>query len=330
MIGAQLAIVCKRTFLTMAEYGISAVRFSEPSSANAALQKVLEKRADLLDSIPGVPAILQSLLAELSQPPEKVDLQRVADLIGRDESLAAQCFRLANSALFGLQVPTDSLRGAVRTLGIARTREVAVSCSVMRIGGSQGAIDPIIFWEHSLGCAILSRKLARSVGFADPEKAYLSGLLHDLGYIVNCVLVPEQAKTTHISAMSQGIFIGECEYHELGFTHCQSGEVLARKWKFGNDIVEVILCHHNPSAATINPALVAIVSLADRLCRSSGQGLGYAENPDPVLQWQCAWNIVAEKCPHATQMSWADFTKDSQAYMAEVRGLVKAMYRSQN
>lgn len=94
--------------------------------------------------------------------------------------------------------------------------------------------------------------------------------------------------------------------------------------------MEVILCHHNPSAATINPALVAIVSLADRLCRSSGQGLGYAENPDPVLQWQCAWNIVAEKCPHATQMSWADFTKDSQAYMAEVRGLVKAMYRSQN
>lgn len=109
---------------------------------------------------------------------------------------------------------------------------------MMRIGGSQGAIDPIIFWEHSLGCAILSRKLARSVGFADPEKAYLSGLLHDLGYVVNCVLVPEQTKTTHIHAMSQGIFIGECEYHELGFTHVRAvkfwlvnGNLAMTSWK---------------------------------------------------------------------------------------------------
>ena len=316
-----------RNFLTMTEPLISAARFSQPASANVAFQKVLQGRADLLDSIPGIPAILQSLLAELDQPPDNVNLLRVAELVGRDESLAAQCFRLANSALFGLAVPTDSLRGAVRTLGIGHTREVAISCTMMRIGVSQQAIDPIIFWEHSLACAILARKLARSVGFEDPEKAYLSGLLHDLGYVVNSVLLPQQTKSVLEKAMSRGIFMGDSEYQELGFTHCQSGEVLARKWKFGEDIVEVILCHHNPAAATINPALVAIIALADRLCRSSNLGLGYMETPDPAEDWQSDWNIVTKNCPMAAQMSWADFVKDCAAYLPEVQGLVKAMYQ---
>ena len=70
------------------------------------------------NSIPIIPAILQSLLAELNQPPEQVNMLRVADLVGRDESLAAQCLRMANSPLFGRGTPTVSMRGAVRTFGI--------------------------------------------------------------------------------------------------------------------------------------------------------------------------------------------------------------------
>ena len=42
--------------------------------------------------------------------------------------------------------------------------------------------------------------------------------------------------------------------------HCQTGEVLARRWNLADGLVEVIVCHHNVAAAVINPALVAIVS----------------------------------------------------------------------
>jgi len=56
--------------------------------------------------------------------------------------------------------------------------------------------------------------------------------------------------------------MGDVEYSELGFTHCQSGELLGRRWNLSEDLVEVILCHHNVAAAVSNPALVAIVSLA--------------------------------------------------------------------
>jgi len=310
----------------MNEYRTPNMRFSEPAAANDALQKALKGRGDLLDSIPSIPAVLHTLLAELDQPAENVNLLRVAELVGRDEALAAQSLRMANSALFGRGKPTDSLRGAVRTLGIAHTRDIAVSCTMMRIVSAQRSIDPIVYWEHSLGCAILSRKLARIVGFHDPEKAYLGGLLHDLGYIVNFVLSPGQAKAALEKGAQNGIFMGETEYQELGFTHCQSGEFLARKWKFSDDIVEVILCHHNPRAAVIDPALVAIVALADRVCRASSLGLGYAENPSPAEVWQDDWNLLVEKCPMAAQVNWADFVKDSDTFFVEIRELVKAMY----
>jgi putative nucleotidyltransferase with HDIG domain len=186
----------------------------------------------------------------------------------------------------------------------------------------------MVFWEHSLACAIISRKLARSVGFEDPEKAYLAGLLHDLGYVVTMVLMPQEAMKTMEKATREGIFIGEIELSDLGFSHCQSGEVLAQKWHFSDEMIEVIRCHHEPSEAAINPALVAIVSLADRLCRSGGIGIGYLESPDPASQWQSDWKILAEKCPLARQMSWTDFVEDSGAFLSEVREMVKAMYQA--
>jgi putative nucleotidyltransferase with HDIG domain len=312
--------------LPMSEHHVPDECFSEPAAVNPALQKLLSGRDDLLNAIPSVPTILQSLLAELGQEPEDVNLLRVADLIGRDKSLAAQCLRKANSALFGRGRPTDSLRGAVRTLGIAHTREVAVSATMMRLGSAQTTLDPVVFWEHSLGCAIVSRKLARTVGFGDPEKAYLAGLLHDLGYVVNLILLPQQTKAAIEKGMKTGVFMGESEYEDFGFTHCQSGEVLARRWNFSNDLVEVILCHHNPAAAVLNPALVAVVALADRLCRSANLGMGYAESPDPAAMWEGEWKIVAKHCPLARRMKWEDFVKDSDHYFEEIRELVKSMF----
>jgi putative nucleotidyltransferase with HDIG domain len=314
----------------MSEAKPSSDHFSEPASTNVALQKALQGHDDLLDSIPIIPAILQSLLAELNQPAEQVDVLRVAELVGRDESLAAQCLRMANSPLFGRGTPTVTMRGAVRTLGIAHTRDIAVTSSMMRMGSAQRAVDPLVFWEHSLGCAILSRKLARCVGFDDPENAYLAGLLHDLGLVVNLVLFPVKTKSALEKGMQTGAFLGESEYEALGFTHCQSGEVLARKWNFSEELIEVIRCHHNPAAAVVNPALVAIVALSDRLCRSAYLGMGYVEARDPAACWQSEWKIVKAKIPQAADLEWADFVKDADTYFAEIRELVVAMFHGRN
>jgi putative nucleotidyltransferase with HDIG domain len=256
-----------------------------------------------------------ALLNEIDQLADTVTLLRVADIIGRDESLAAQCLRIANSALFSRGPASDSLRGAVRTPGISRVRYIAVSCGLMRIVPASGrALDPMVFWLHALACAIISRKVARSVGFSDPEKAYLAGLMHDIGYIANLIAPPKETAAVMERAQREGLFAGVVEYSDLGFTHCQSGEVLARQWRLSDALVEVILCHH-VAAAVVNPAVVAIVSLSDRLGRASDLGLGYAEQPDPTDSWKADWKILTDKCPLAAEITWSEFAKGSANYV---------------
>jgi putative nucleotidyltransferase with HDIG domain len=303
-------------------------RFSEPAAENVKLVQALEGKDDLLSSIPSIPVVLQSLLNELDQPADDVNLLRVAEIISHDEALAVQCLRMANSALYSRGPGTDSIRGAVRTLGIARTRDIAVSCGLMRVmPGASKALDPVVFWKHSLACAIIARKLARAVGFGDPEKAYLAGLLHDIGYVVNLVVFPEQTQGAIEKARRDGLFPGDVEYADLGFSHCQSGELLARRWNLAEALVEVILCHHHVAAAVANPGLVAIVALSDRLCRSSNLGFSYTEIVDPMNAWESDWLILVENCPLAAEITWSAFVKDSETYIEEIHTLVGAMYK---
>jgi hypothetical protein len=49
------------------------------------------------------------------------------------------------------------------------------------------------------------------------------------------------------------------------------------------------------------------------------------EANDPALAWESDWSILMQKTPHAAEMQWQDFVKDSQSYLAEVKDLVKAM-----
>ncbi len=155
-------------------------------TAEAAVRREeLIRKIEQLDSIPSVDAILQPLVSYLQQPMESMDLQRVVDLISHDNSLAAQCMHMANSPLFGRWQTITSTRGAVIALGLQRMRDIAVSCCVLKLlPGGWDENNPLVFWEHSLACALVARRVAKRVGMKDPEQAYLAGLLHDLGFVV--------------------------------------------------------------------------------------------------------------------------------------------------
>ncbi len=91
-------------------------------------------------------------------------------------------------------------------LGIGRLRDIATSCCVLKLLPEQcGCIDPRTFWEHSLGVAMVSRHLARRVGMKDPEKAYLAGLLHDIGIIANLLVDPAAFRQVAERALSERI-----------------------------------------------------------------------------------------------------------------------------
>jgi putative nucleotidyltransferase with HDIG domain len=291
--------------------------------------ETLRRRLEGLEEMPTIPVILAPLLKYLEKPLDQLDVQQVVDLISQDKSLAAQCLHMANSPIFGRWQAVDSVRSAVVALGLQRMRDIAVSCSVLRLTPKyNNGMDPVVFWEHSLGCALVSRQFARKIGFADPGKAYLAGLLHDIGIVAHLWILPHEFAAAIEMSKGRHIPLHEAEMETLGTDHGRTGRRVAEKWHLAPDLVESISHHHQPASAAVNRDLVALVGLSDLLCRMSGLGYGYVEECQVSFVEEPGFALLLEECPTLKGFDWARFTFELEVYMEEVQRLVTALYRS--
>jgi len=239
------------------------------------------------------------------------------------------CTNVVDVYVFGRWQQVDSVRGAVVALGMQRMRDIALSCSVLSLlPRDTVSFDPVVFWEHSLGCALVCRQFARKIGFADPGKAYLAGLLHDIGIIAHVCVAPKEFSGAMEMARKQRIPLHEAEEAMLGITHGETGRMVAQRWHFPQDLTEVVASHHDPLSAGQNRDLVAVTGLSDLLCRMSGMGYGYSENRLINFLEQPGFALLVEECPQLRDFDWARFTFELEAYMDEVHGLVSLLYRA--
>jgi HD-like signal output (HDOD) protein len=293
-----------------------------------ASRQVLMQRLEGLKQIPTIPAVLAPLLRYLQQPIEQLDVQKVTDMLAQDKSLAAQCLQMANSPLFGRWQKVESLRAAVVSLGFHHVSDIAMSCGVLNmLPTDTSSIDPVVFWEHSLGCALVCRTLARKINLHDPAKAYLAGLLHDLGIVVNLWVLPQEFRTAFELAKKEAIPLHDAELRTMGFTHSESGRLLAEKWGLSSDLIEVVSHHHAPEHST-QKSLVALVHIADLLCRMGGLNYGYVEQRQVNLFEDVGFSLLAQESTGLAEFDWARLTFELDSYMDEVHSLVRAIYRT--
>lgn len=288
------------------------------------LEEVIPK-IKALDAIPTVPSIVQPLMDMLRQPLELVDMEEVIRLVSYDKTIAAQCLRMANSPLFGVR-RVESVRSAVTALGLKRVQAILLGCSLnSTVPADKWVVDVVTFWRHSLGCALVSRRMAQIIGYPDPEKAYLAGLLHDLGILVNSVVCTEdfRACAQMASQRHMALHVAESEY--LGFTHCQSGKALAAHWHLPPELTEVIEFHHEVGNGTTGP-LTSLVHLSDLLCRVRDLGYGYYEVMGMDLAGDAAWSSLTTHYPQMAGMDLARFTMDIDGSMGEIVATVDTVF----
>ena len=282
-----------------------------------------------LEAMPTVPAIVLPLASMLQLPPDQVNVERVVELVSYDSTIAAQCLRMSNSPLFGRR-NTETVRSAVMALGLKRVEAILLGCCLNRIvPPDKWALDAATFWRHSLGCALVSRKMATLIGYPDPEKAYLAGLLHDLGILVNTLACTEEYRKCIKAARDGRVALHRSEEEHLGFTHCQSGKILAEHWHFSGDVIEVVEFHHDVVAAPSARSLVSLVHLSDLLCRLRDLGYGYYEAMGVDLAGDEAWATLVEHHPALASMDLARLTIDIDGAMDEIVAIVNAVFKPQ-
>ena len=280
-----------------------------------------------IDAMPAIPVILRPLLQCLDQPAERVDMERIVELVSYDKSIAAQCIRMANSALFSRSTPAETIRSAVLSLGMWRVRDLLFSNSLSQvIPANRWVVDPSTFWRHSLGCALICRKFAELIQYPDPEKAYLAGLLHDIGILVNCMVAPDEFRVALLKATEEQIPLDEAEQATMGFTHSDTGCILAEAWKIPTDLIEVIELHHQIGDPNRGNPLVALVHLSDLLCRLRNLGYGYCEPREMDFEREPGWLYLAMKYPEMGKIDSAHFTIKLDEYAKEVGELVATVF----
>jgi HD-like signal output (HDOD) protein len=293
------------------------------------LRELIRERVERLNSIPTVPAIIRPLLFYLERPVDQVEVQRIVDMVSCDEAISAQCLRVANSALYFRTRDVRSVHGAIVVLGVRQVREILLSCSLLNLLPKQNwVIDPVIFWEHSLGCGLVSRFCARKARFPEPERAYLAGLLHDLGELVNMMSFQEEFRAAAQLARSEQIPLHQAELSALGFTHCDTGKILAEHWRLPEDILEVVEHHHDVQQAKIHPELVALVSLSDQLCQSHELGYYVSESRDWKLEDDPSWAFLRRESPAIAHTEPAQFLMEMEQFILEARKLVRSILRA--
>jgi len=292
-----------------------------------ALRDGLKRKVERLRALPSSPAVLQPLLELLRLPPDSIDLRKVVELVSYDKTIAAQCMRIANSPLYGRSRATESIQAAVLSLGIQRVEDILLTCCLHKFSsGAKWAGDPVVFWRHSLGCAAVCREFAEHIEYHDTEKAYLSGLLHDLGILVNSLAYPEEYSKVLDDAKANGVPLVEQEMKDLGFTHSESGSILGATWQLPKTINEVIAFHHDVLQSPPDNPLVALVHIGDLLCRMTGLGYGYEEWRSVELAADPAWEELAKLCPRLKKMDLIRFTLDLEGIVPGVQTLVESVF----
>jgi len=191
-------------------------------------------------TLPALPAVAFKAI-ELTRAPD-INLQDVVALIEKDPILAAQILRLCNSVAMTTREPCSSISQAVTRLGTKNLRTTLVEISARRIFESRDvkiAAAVKALWEHSRAVAQLAQRVAVVAGAADPDTAYLAGLLHDVGKpVVATILLEAESQILQRNAR---LWIDFSTWMDVvQRCHRPIGLSLAQKWQLSDEIQHAI------------------------------------------------------------------------------------------
>jgi len=287
------------------------------------------ERAEILvgavDDLPTIPIVATKVLQLLDDP--DVSVEEVADLMLSDQVMTARVMKLINSPVYKPTQEITSLKRALVYLGLRHVRELALTTSVINaFDGTSGALELNAFWEHSFGVGMVSKIIAQKIGYQDLEKAYIAGIIHDLGevFLSNFLRDPFLEVLEYIKVHPVKLVDAEAEL--LGTTHCEIGLCIARKWNFPDAYCDVIAYHHSPGEATVDPILCAIVNLSDLFCTVRELNYGGREWISFNLSEEEAWTILKNESPAFAEMDVERFCYELDDAIPDVKELVASIF----
>lgn len=262
-----------------------------------------------ISDLPTIPAIVSKVVAQLDN--HEADPDAIADLILSDQVLAARVIRVVNSPLFRTNNPITSVKRALLFIGFKSVREmILTSYFVEGFKNKEQPFEMKIFWTHSFSVGAISRRIAHMINYPDVEKAYLVGILHDIGKVFLGHYCKETYGQMLTSIRNTSRTTYDAEYEFFGTTHCEVGLCLAQRWNFPAVYCDIIFNHHSTETATEDLLLTAIVSMADFYCLSHTSSDCVAQASIPGQSEEHAWEVFRKHATDSIPSSLEHFLSD--------------------
>jgi len=228
----------------------------------------LNNLAEQVHQIPTLPAVYNRAIGLLNDPYSSAS--QIGNVLSHDQAIAARLLRIVNSSFYGFRYRISNVTHAITMIGFRGVEDLILTLSVfptLQLGAGESAQDERSFWFHSVSCAACARAAIRMLRFAGGEEAFTVGLLHDIGKVALLRFSRNEFLEVMRVARERNEPIHKVEKELLGFTHADVGKILAERWQFPRNLVEVIAYHHTPKKAKHFRRYVCAIHVADILSR---------------------------------------------------------------
>ena len=232
--------------------------------------------------IPPCPQALFRLQEILAQ--QETDMDALDQLASSDVALAAALIRTANSPLYRLEQPVQTVGMALTVLGLRPAAEL-LSAFITR--QALQVRSPLLehFWESSQRRAIACEHIGSQLYSLPHGLGYSYGLFCHVGIPVLVKAVRGYASTVTEALARKDRSFTQTENANHRTDHAVVGAIVARTWHLPGDVAQAIWLHHDFGCLNderFDPTvrrLVALGALADFLVHQH-------ECVPPAREWQ--------------------------------------------
>jgi len=230
-------------------------------------------------------------IIELVEDPSS-SAQDLHEVISNDPALCSRILKVVNSSFYGLPGQIASINRAIVMLGLNAVKNIAIAASLAKLFRG-GELTPFFsakeLWDHSNSVAIASKLISDRLGMGLGDEAYLAGLIHDIGIMVEMQfdrsnLIDALDRCNADSSGMPSVSLLDTEEEIFGANHQDFGKGLCEKWKFPTPFVAAAGYHHTPTQApTEARKIVYIVHAADKIASMIDGGFKL-DNPSSTIQ----------------------------------------------
>ncbi len=193
---------------------------------------------------------------------EDADARAIAELLRKDQALAAHVLRVVSSPVYSGRTQIVSLQQAVARLGVQKIREISLAIAfrvgVFKLKGFEAEVKAL--FQHSVSTALFAQEVARTTR-RNVDDAFMCGLLHDVGRPIILQALVTILAEQKVTLPARDI-VGA-----TGELHVEVGATLAESWQLPEAVAMSIRYHHSRTPPPSHENGVRITALADELAR---------------------------------------------------------------